>query len=128
GGAGANGGAAGDLYVTVHADAHKLFGRQGKNLTLPVPISFPEAALGATITVPTLDKPVAVKVPAGTRSGLVFRVKGHGVPASSGAGDLLVTIEVAVPQKLSAAEREAIEALASASDSHAGSPRAHLGV
>jgi len=128
GGAGANGGAAGDLYVTVRAESHPLFGRQGKNLTLPVPISFPEAALGATITVPTLDKPVTVKVPAGTRSGRVFRVKGHGVPASTGAGDLLVTIEVAVPQKLSAAEREAIEALASVTDSRGGSPRAHLGV
>jgi molecular chaperone DnaJ len=128
GGAGANGGASGDLYVTVHTSNHQLFGRQGKNLTLAVPISFPEAALGATITVPTLDKPVTLKVPSGTRSGRTFRVKGHGVPASSGAGDLLVTVEVAIPQKLSDAEREAIEALATASGSNGGSPRAHLGV
>jgi molecular chaperone DnaJ len=126
GGVGANGGPSGDLYVVVHTDRHKLFGRQGKNLTLTVPISFPEAALGATITVPTLEKSVVLKVPAGTRSGRTFRVKGHGVPASNGAGDLLVTVEVAVPQKLSEAEREAIEALASASDG--ASPRGHLGV
>ncbi len=130
GGAGANGGASGDLYVSVHTTQHALFGRQGKNLTLSVPISFPEAALGATIAVPTLDKPVGIKVPPGTRSGRVFRVKEHGVPARSGAGDLLVTVEVAVPQKLTDAEREAIEALASAtnSSSNGGSPRAHLGV
>jgi len=128
GGAGANSGAAGDLYVTVHTSRHNLFGRQGKNLTLSVPISYPEAALGATITVPTLDKPVSLKVPAGTKSGRIFRVKEYGVPARTGAGDLLVTVEVAVPQKLSEAEREAIEALASVTDSNGGSPRAHLGV
>ncbi len=128
GGAGANGGPSGDLFVTVHTSQHQLFGRQGKNLTLSVPISFPEAALGATITVPTLDKPINLKVPPGTRSGKIFRVKEHGVPARTGAGDLLVTVEVAVPQRLSAAEREAIEALASANDSDGGSPRAHLGV
>ncbi|HEX3539093.1 MAG TPA: molecular chaperone DnaJ [Acidimicrobiales bacterium] len=128
GGIGANGGPAGDLYVTVHTAHHALFGRQGKNLTLTVPISFPEAALGATITVPTLDKPVTLKVPAGTRSGRTFRVKEHGVPVRTGIGDLLVTVEVAVPQKLTDAEREAIEALASATDSNGGSPRAHLGV
>jgi len=126
GGAGANGAPSGDLYVVVHTDRHEVFGRQGKNLTLTVPLSFPEAALGATITVPTLDKPVTLKIPAGTRSGRTFRVKGRGVPASSGTGDLLVTVEVAVPQTLSDAEREAIEALASASGGT--SPRAYLGV
>jgi molecular chaperone DnaJ len=126
GGAGANGGAAGDLYVVVHTDRHPLFGRNGNNLTLSVPISFPEAALGATITVPTLEKPVSLRVPPGTRSGRTFRVKDHGVPARSGAGDLLVTVEVAIPQTLTDAEREAIEALASATNG--GSPRAHLGV
>jgi molecular chaperone DnaJ len=126
GGAGANGGPPGDLFVVVHSDRHSLFGREGKNLLLTVPVSFPEAALGATITVPTLDKPVNLKVPAGTRSGRTFRVKGHGVPAASGVGDLLVTIEVAVPQKLTEAEREAIEALASATTLN--SPRSHLGI
>jgi molecular chaperone DnaJ len=126
GGAGANGGPPGDLFVVVHTDRHPLFGRQGKNLLLTVPVSFPEAALGATITVPTLDKPVSLKIPAGTKSSRTFRVKGHGVPAASGVGDLLVTIEVTVPQKLTEAEREAIEALASATKDE--SPRSHLGV
>jgi molecular chaperone DnaJ len=126
GGAGANGGPPGDLYVTVRVDSHPVFGRQGKNLTLTVPVSFPEAALGARITVPTLDKPVTLKIPAGTRSGRTFRVKGHGIPAASGTGDLLVTVEVAVPQRLTDEERDAIEALASASKGE--SPRSHLGI
>jgi molecular chaperone DnaJ len=126
GGAGSNGGPAGDLFVVVHTDHHALFGRQGKSLTISVPVSFPEAVLGATITVPTLDKAVRLKIPAGTRSGRTFRVKGHGVPAARGTGDLLVTVEVAVPQKLTDAEREAIEALASASAQD--SPRDYLGV
>jgi molecular chaperone DnaJ len=128
GGAGSNGGPSGDLIVVVHTDRHALFGRQGQNLTITVPVSFPEAALGATITVPTLDKAVRLKIPAGTRSGRTFRVKGHGVPASNGTGDLLVSVEVAVPQKLTDAEREAIEALASASASAEDSPRNYLGV
>jgi molecular chaperone DnaJ len=125
GGAGANGGPPGDLFVVVFADRHPLFGRQGKSLLLTVPVSFPEAALGATISVPTLDKPVKLKIPAGTRSGRTFRVKGMGVPVATGVGDLLVTIEVVVPQKLTDAEREAIEALASATTGN--SPRSHMG-
>lgn len=126
GGAGRGGGAAGDLYVVVHTGQHPVFGRRGKDLTLSVPVSFPEAALGTTITVPTLDHPVSLKVPAGTRSGRTFRVRGHGVHAASGVGDLLVTVEVAVPQHLSDAERQAIEALANASRGDA--LRTHLGV
>ena len=92
---------------------HELFGRKGRNLTITVPITFPEAALGATVTVPTLDQPVTLRIPAGTRSGRTFRVKGRGVPLTKGAGDLLVTVEVAVPEQLSDAERKAVEALAS---------------
>jgi molecular chaperone DnaJ len=111
GGAGRGGGPAGDLYVVVHTGSHPIFGRSGKNLTLNVPVSFAEATLGATITVPTLDQPVTLKVPAGSRSGRTLRVRGRGVPASSGVGDLLVTIDVAVPQHLSEAEREAVAAL-----------------
>ena len=125
GGVGQNGGPSGDLYVVVRVDAHPLFGRKGRNLTLTVPITYPEATLGATVTVPTLDKPVTLKVPEGTRSGRTFRVKGHGVPGPRGAGDLLVTVEVAVPEKLSDAEREAVEKLAAAATD---SPRRHLGV
>jgi molecular chaperone DnaJ len=125
GGAGHSGGPPGDLYVVVHVDRHPLFERKGKNLAISVPITFPEAALGATVRVPTLDQPVTLRIPAGTRSGRTFRVKGHGVPLSSGAGDLLVTVEVAVPQKLSAAEREAIETLSGVVGE---SPRRYLGV
>jgi molecular chaperone DnaJ len=128
GGAGANGGPAGDLFVVVHSGRHPLFGRRGKNLLLTVPVSFPEVALGATVTVPTLDRPVSLKIPPGTGSGRTFRVKGRGVPASSGVGDLLVTVEVAVPQKLTDAEREAIEALATATTTTGDSPRSHMGV
>ncbi len=125
---GRHGGPPGDLYVVVHVASHPLFGRKGRNLTITVPITFPEAALGAEVKVPTLDgSPVTIKVPPGTRSGRTFRVKGKGVPSegSKPAGDLLVTVEVAVPAKLSSTERKAVEALAAAS---AESPRAHLGV
>ena len=122
---GRGGGPPGDLWVTVRVAAHEMFGRRGRNLTLTVPITFAEAALGAEITVPTLDGSVVLKVPPGTRSGRTFRVKGRGVADEKGVGDLLVTVEVAVPTKLSPAQREAIEALATASTE---SPRTHLGV
>jgi molecular chaperone DnaJ len=127
GGPGRNGGPPGDLFVIVRVSSHPLFGRKGKDLTLTVPITYPEAALGADVTVPTLsDATVTLRVPPGTRSGRTFRVKGKGVAASKGAGDLLVTVEVAVPAKLSSAERKAVEALQAASNGE--SPRAHLGV
>jgi molecular chaperone DnaJ len=126
GGPGRNGGPAGDLYVTVRVASHPLFGRRGNDLSISVPITFPEAALGADVAVPTLDDgPVKVRIPAGTRSGRTFRVRGKGVAGRRKAGDLLVTVEVAVPQKLSAEERRAVEALDAASNG--SSPRAHLG-
>ena len=127
GGPGRNGGPAGDLYVTVRVASHPLFGRRGNDLIITVPITFPEAALGATVAVPTLDgAPVRVRIPGGTRSGRTFRVRGKGVPGRRRTGDLLVTVEVAVPQKLSAEERRVVEALAAVTDG--SSPRAHLGV
>jgi molecular chaperone DnaJ len=123
---GRNGGPPGDLYVVARVAPHEIFGRQGRNLTITIPVTFPEAALGANVTVPTLDGgPVTLKIPAGTRTGRTFRVKGRGVDNGKGIGDLLVTTEVAVPSKLTAAERKAVEALAAASKD---SPRAHLGV
>lgn len=125
GGAGQNGGPPGDLYVVVRVAPHELFGRRGKDLTLTVPVSFPEAALGASITVPTLDGSVTLKVPPGTPTGRTFRVRGKGAPASSGTGDLLVTVEVVVPEALSDEQRRAVETLAAASTD---SPRRHLGV
>lgn len=113
GAAGRNGGPSGDLYVVVRVGGHGLFGRRGRNLTLTVPVSFAEAALGTTLTVPTLGDPVTLKVPPGTPSGRTFRVRGRGVPAGKrgSAGDLLVTMEVAVPAKLSKEQRAAIERL-----------------
>jgi molecular chaperone DnaJ len=126
GAAGANGGPDGDLYVRVQVEPHPLFGRQGDHLTVTVPITFAEAALGAAVAVPTLDgEPVTIRVPAGTRSGRTFRVRGRGVPTASGRGDLLVTVEIDVPAELNDAERAALESLAAA---HPGSPRDHLGV
>lgn len=101
----------GDLVVTVNVTPHPVFSLDGENLRLTVPVAFDEAALGATIEVPTLDgSTVRVKVPEGTPSGRVLRVKGRGVQAAKGAGDLLVTVQVVVPQRLSAAAREAVQA------------------
>ena len=111
---GANGGPAGDLYVTVHVRPHAMFGRTGDDLTLTVPLSFVEATLGTTLRVPTLDGSVALKVAPGTPSGRTLRVRGRGVPKVSGAGDLLVTVEVAVPQRISDDARAALAAFAAA--------------
>jgi len=120
-------GPAGDLYVTVHVGNHPLFGRRGRNLTLTVPVTFAEAALGSTVKVPTLDEPVTLRIPPGTSSGQTFRVKGRGVPGHgrTGSGDLLVTAEVTVPKKLTDEQRAAVEEFARLSDEQ---PRAHLEV
>jgi len=102
---------AGDLVITVHVEPHPVFTLDGTNLRVTVPIAFDEAALGATIEVPALDgSTVRVKVPAGTPSGRTLRVKGKGVATSKGTGDLLVNVQVVVPQKLSAAAKEAVQA------------------
>lgn len=125
GGPGSAGGPPGDLFVTVRVEAHPLFGRRGYNLTLAVPITLPEAALGATITVPSLTQPVSLKIPSGTKSGKTFRVRGRGLHHDNQTGDLLVKVEIVVPTEPNDAERKALEALANATKS---SPRAHLGV
>jgi molecular chaperone DnaJ len=116
GAAGENGGPAGDLYVTVKVTNHRLFGRKGDNLTLDVPISFDEAALGAEVKIPTLGgAPVTLKVPPGTPNGRTFRIRGKGARKSDGTnGDLLATVEVQVPAVLDPAAREAVEAYRSA--------------
>jgi len=113
---GRRGGPAGDLFVVVHVSEHALFGRTGDDLTLAVPITFAEAALGTTLTVPTLDGTVSLKVPAGTSSGRTLRVRGRGVPAKGRTGDLLVTLDVAVPVRLTPAERKIVEQLAEEMD------------
>ncbi|MFC6287321.1 molecular chaperone DnaJ [Nocardioides sp. GCM10027113] len=112
GGSGENGGPAGDLYVTVKVSPHRIFGRKGDNLTLDVPVSFDEAALGAEIKVPTLSGgPVTLKIPPGTPNGRTFRVRGKGARRSDGTrGDLLATVEVHVPAVLDDKARAAVEA------------------
>ena len=127
--AGRNGGPPGDLFVVVRVAGHPLFGRDGANLTLRLPVTYPEAVLGAEVKVPTLDgTPVTVRIPPGTPSGRVLRVRGHGVPRSKGGrGDLLVAVEVAIPRHVDAKEKKAVEALAKAMNGTAN-PRAHLGV
>jgi molecular chaperone DnaJ len=116
---------AGDLILTVSVDKHPVFGRDGDNLTVDLPVTFAEAALGATVAVPTLDgKSVKVKVAPGTPSGRVLRLKGRGVTRGSKTGDLLAKVQVIVPQRLTDEAREAVEKMAAAEDGH--DPRAEL--
>jgi molecular chaperone DnaJ len=126
GSSGSRGGAAGDLYVVVRVGEHPIFGRRGADLTLELPVTFAEAALGAEIKVPTLGEPVTLRIPAGTQTGRTFRVRGRGAPkAKGGTGDLLVTARLVVPEKLSSKERELVRKLA---ETQTGSPREHLGI
>jgi molecular chaperone DnaJ len=121
---GLNGGPAGDLIVECQVRPHRLFGRDGTNLTVRVPVTFPEAALGGTIEVPTLDgSRVTLRLRPGTQSGSRHRVKGKGVVTPKAEGDLIVTVDVQVPAELTEQQRAAIEALAAATTV---SPRAHL--
>ncbi len=107
---GRGGAPAGDLYVRVHVRPHEVFARSGNDLTITVPVDFSEVALGTTVTVPTLDSRVSLKVPAGTSSGRVLRVRGKGITRRDGTrGDLLVTVQVVVPGKLDAKARKALE-------------------
>lgn len=108
---GERGGPNGDLYVVVNVDKHPVFGRKGDNLTVSVPVSFPEAALGGEVKVPTLGgPPVTLKLPAGTPNGRTMRARGKGATRKDGTrGDLLVTIEVTVPHDLGDRAREALE-------------------
>ncbi len=119
------GGAAGDLYVSVRVAAHKLFGRKGNDLTIEVPITYAEAALGANVSVPTLNGPVKLKVPAGTQSGRTFRIRGKGAPKKGGHGDLLATVNVEVPQHLSRDEKNLLKRM---QEMERESPRKALGV
>ncbi|MDQ4103947.1 MAG: molecular chaperone DnaJ [Actinomycetota bacterium] len=122
---GMRGAPAGDLYVLVHVTPHPVFGRSGDDLTVTVPVSFPELVMGTKLTVPTLDGTVSLKVPAGTASGRTLRVRGKGIAGRNGqTGDLLVTLQVHVPTKL---DREAKDALAAYAQATAGEdPRAEL--
>jgi len=108
---GERGGPPGDLYVRVHVAPHPVFGRSAHNLTVTVPVTFPEATLGAEIKVPShRGMPVSVRIPAGTPNGRTFRVRGKGVRRSDSTyGDLLVTVNVQVPQNVSSKAKEALE-------------------
>lgn len=124
---GQNGGPSGDLLVKAHVKPHRFFGRKGDHLTVHVPITFTEAALGAQIEVPTLDGPVRLKVPSGTTSGKTFRVRERGVPRTKGkAGDLLVTVDVVVPSKLPRGAKKLLEEFRDQYET--SSPRAELGL
>ncbi|WP_199440466.1 molecular chaperone DnaJ [Umezawaea beigongshangensis] len=122
---GRNNGPSGDLFVRVHVNPHAVFGRSGNDLTITVPVTFPELALGTTVTVPTLDSRVTLKVPAGTASGQVMRARGKGIARRDGTvGDLLVTLQVAVPNNTDAKAQELLRAYAEATAQH--DPRADL--
>lgn len=127
GGPGANGGPAGDLFVTVSVAPHPLFERSGKrDIRLVAPITFVEATLGADISVPTLDGNVKLRIPAGTPHGKTFRVAERGVTDAKGAtGDLLVAVEITVPTELTDEQRELLEKFRDNGPEE--NPRAHLG-
>jgi molecular chaperone DnaJ len=109
---GDQGAPSGDLMLQVEVHKHPVFGRDGDNLTVDLPVTFAEAALGATVSVPTLaGEPVKVRIAPGTPSGRVLRVKGRGVPRKDHQGDLLAKVSVVVPQRLTDEARQAVEAL-----------------
>lgn len=123
--AGMRGAPSGDLYVTVHIRPDPVFGRNDDDLTVVVPVSYGELVLGTTLSVPTLEGRVGVKVPAGTADGRILRVRGRGVPTrSGGAGDLLVTVKVAVPTALDDRATEALAAYLDAEKAAGFDPRA----
>jgi molecular chaperone DnaJ len=109
--AGIRGGGSGDLYVVLHVEEHSVFDRNGNHLFCEVPVSFTVAALGGEVQVPTLEGKALVKVPSGTQSGTIFKVRGKGLPQlnRSGTGDLLVKLVVEVPTKLNAEQRRKLE-------------------
>lgn len=120
GGPGANGGPAGDVLVDVEVEPDPLFGRRGDHVTLRVPLTYTEAALGTRLTVPTpLGGSTTIRIPPGTASGRTFRVRGRGVPDDGADGDLLVTVEVQIPEDPTGEERELLERLAELEDTSA---------
>jgi molecular chaperone DnaJ len=111
---GYNGGPAGDLYIVLNVKPHSMFKRNGADLYLDIPISFDQAALGAEITVPTLEGKVKYKIPSGTQPGTKFRLKEKGVKylRREAKGDLYVTVNLEIPTKLNGKQKKAIEAMA----------------
>ncbi len=116
--AGLNGGPTGDLYVVIHVAEHEMFERQGANLYASVPVSFAQAALGAEIEVKTLDGEESLKIPAGTQTGTVFRLKEQGMPilGGRGKGDMFVAVTLVTPKNLTKEQRKLLEQLAEIED------------
>lgn len=116
--AGVGGGQKGDLYVVIHVAEHEMFERQGANLYAAVPVSFAQAALGAEMPVKTLDGEETLKIPAGTQTGTVFRIKGQGMPnlGGRGKGDLFVATTLVTPKNLTKEQRKLLEQLAEIED------------
>jgi molecular chaperone DnaJ len=114
GDAGRRGGLKGDLYIILSIRAHDFFERHGHDLYCVLPISFPQAALGAEFEIPGIDGAIAIKIPEGTQSGKELRVKGRGMPYlnEKGTGDLIVKVLVQIPRKLNRAQRELVTQLA----------------
>jgi molecular chaperone DnaJ len=112
--AGPGGGPAGDLYVVIHVQEHPFFQRDGNDLYCEIPLNFTTLALGGEITIPTLDGDAPFTIPEGAQTGTTFRVRGQGMPDVSGRGkgDLLVTVKVITPKKLSREQRKLLEQLA----------------
>ena len=120
-----NGGATGDLIVTIHVEEDPVYSREGNDLRMTLPVTFAEATLGAKVEVPLIDgSTVTVKVPAGSDSGRTLRLKGRGVTTKKETGDLLATISVVVPKDLTPEQLDSIKALADGLDQ--GDPRAEL--
>jgi molecular chaperone DnaJ len=110
--AGRSGGPAGDLFVVVHVEPSPLYTRRGDDLIVDVPVAYADAALGASLDVPTPEGPISLKVPAGSQPGKLLKVKGRGAPRPKGGkGDLLARVKLTVPEKLSKQERELLEQL-----------------
>jgi molecular chaperone DnaJ len=123
--AGLRGGPPGDLMVTIHVSPSRLYTRQGDDLVLEVPVTFPEAAIGAKVQIPTIDGPISLTVPAGSEPGKALRVRGKGAPKLNGGGrgDLIARLRVEVPNDLTRQQREALEKYARLED---GNPRERL--
>ncbi|MGQ9525681.1 MAG: molecular chaperone DnaJ [Armatimonadota bacterium] len=118
----------GDLFVFVHVAEHEFFKRRGDDLTCEIPLSFPQAALGCRLNIPTLDgQEVELNIPAGTQNGETFRLRGHGMPRLNhhGRGDLFIITKVVVPKRLTPKQRRLLEEFAAASDEHDGEADGH---
>ena len=126
---GINGGAPGDLLVTVTVRAHPLFERDGSSILLDLPITFAQAVLGAEITIPTLTGKVSLNIPEGTETGTVFRLRGKGVPyiRGNGNGDQFVTVTIETPKNLSGAQKEALRKFAEAMDEPVAAKKSKFG-